>query len=173
MNGNNHLLFGTSLNTMIVLNLDKVNMLLPNISMGSETATLFILGGVLGGVFPDIDNPKSHIGQLTKPISSIIGEISASFGHTGRWHRGIFHDMSIYIVLLIFCYYNFPYLCGFLIGCLSHIFLDCFNPSGIPIFLGVKHIHLGKIYADSKGAIIFSWLCTISCIIVGIYIFLL
>lgn len=158
MNGNCHFMFSATVTGMVVLNLEKVNMILPNVPIDSEMGALLIMGGLIGGVFPDIDNPKSHFGQLCKPISSVIGEIGKLFGKTGSHHRGIFHDFSVYLAGLILSYFFAPFLVGFFLGALSHLFLDMFNPAGIPVLFGVRQIHLGRISADSTGAVVLTYM---------------
>ena len=56
MNGNCHFIFGASVGTAVAINTDILNSYLPNIAATPETATLFVLGGLIGGIFPDIDN---------------------------------------------------------------------------------------------------------------------
>ena len=51
MNGNCHFVFGATVGSMMALNNETINILLPNISNSPETATLFVLGGLIGGVF--------------------------------------------------------------------------------------------------------------------------
>lgn len=157
MNGNCHFVFGASVGTAAALSTELLHSYLPNIAATPETATLFVLGGLVGGIFPDIDNPTSHVGKLTTPVSKWIGGIGRIFGKTREHHRGIFHDAAIYLAGLILSYFYFPPLLGFFLGCLSHTYLDAFNPSGIPFLLGVKHYHLGNIPSGSKGSIIFTW----------------
>lgn len=158
MNGNCHFVFGAAVGTALAFNTDVINSVLPNIANTPETATLFVLGGLLGGIFPDIDNPTSYMGKLSSPVSRWIGRVSALFGKEGAHHRGIFHDGDIYILGLILSYFYFPPLIGFFVGCLSHTYLDLFNPAGIPFLFGLKHFHLGNIESGSKASIIFTWL---------------
>jgi inner membrane protein len=38
-----------------------------------------------------------------------------------------------------------PYVTSFLIGAASHIFLDSFNPAGVPLFWPInKHFHIAN-----------------------------
>ena len=157
MNGNCHFIFGASVGAAGVMTLEVLHAYLPNIQTTPEAATLLILGGLLGSVFPDIDNPTSYFGKLTAPVSKWIGKVGKAFGKSGAHHRGIFHDGAIYIAGLLLSYRFFPPLIGFFAGCLSHIYLDLFNPSGVPFLLGVKHLHLGKIESGSKASIFFTW----------------
>jgi membrane-bound metal-dependent hydrolase YbcI (DUF457 family) len=60
-----------------------------------------------------------------------------------------------------------PSLLGFFVGCLSHLFLDMFNPKGIPFFF-IKRIRLGKIESGDVKSIIFTWVCVFLCLGIGI-----
>ncbi len=168
MNGNCHFGFGAVCGSMLALNLDKIGAVLPNLNNTQEMATLFVMGGLLGGIFPDIDNPDSYMGKLAVPVSTGIGKIGELFGKTGRNHRGILHDPAVYLLLLYVSYCYFPALCGLFVGCLSHLFLDLFNPAGVPFLFGAKHLHLGKIRNGSRESIIFTWMMSIAVPIVGL-----
>lgn len=157
MNGNCHFVYGAAVGTTGAMTLEILHQYLPNISVTPETATLFVLGGLIGGIFPDIDNPTSYVGKLTVPVSTWIGKVGELFGKTKERHRGVFHDPAIYIAGLILSYLYFTPMVGFFLGCLSHIYLDLFNPSGVPFLFGIKHLHLGKIPSGSKASIIFTW----------------
>ena len=170
MNGNCHFVFGTAAGTAIAMNLHTIHQYLPEISGSSEMQTLFILGGVIGGIFPDIDNPASYMGKLAVPVSTWIGQVSELFGKTEAKHRGILHDPAVYLAGLVLSYLYCPAWCGFFVGCLSHLFLDMFNPSGVPFLFGVKHLHLGKFVSGSKESIIFTWLCTAVVFLTGCFI---
>ena len=155
---------------MVALNLDKLTAAGLNIGNDSEAVTLLIMGGLIGGIFPDIDNPRSSMGYLTKPVSTILGKLSEVTGKTGVNHRGIFHDFTLYIAGLILSYLYFPPMLGFFLGAISHLFLDAFNPMGVPLFFGIRTLHLGKIYATSKTAIAFTWLAVFAVLGIGIFI---
>ena len=168
MNGNCHFIYGAAVGSALALNLDKISSVI-SISNSSETATLFILGGLVGGIFPDIDNPNSYMGHLSAPISTLIGKINEKLGKVGSNHRGILHDPIIYLLGLVLSYFFFPPLLGFFIGCISHIFLDMFNPKGVPC-LFVHRIRLGKFNSGDSSSIVFTWICVILCIGIGILI---
>lgn len=158
MNGNCHLIFGTAtgITTALILSPDMV------------TTTALISTCLLGSLFPDIDNEKSHIGQLTVPVSTVINEISKTFGKTGKNHRGIFHDMGVYIIgLCVSIYFQIP-VYGFFIGALSHLVLDAFTPAGIPLFM-IKKIHLGKFPSGGKASIILTWALSLLCLGIGVF----
>lgn len=145
MNGNCHFIFGAAVaaSAAIVTGADQ------------NTTTLLLATGLIGSVFPDIDNPKSHFGQLTKPVSTLIGQAGKITGHTGKRHRGLFHDLGLYMLLAIASYNFVPALIGFFLGILSHLILDAMNPAGIKIF--TKYFSIGKVPSDSKLAVCISW----------------
>lgn len=168
MNGNCHFIYGAAVGSALALNLDKISSI-TSINNSPETATLFILGGLVGGIFPDIDNPNSYMGHLSAPISTIIGEINEKLGKVGSNHRGILHDPIVYLVGLVLSYFFFSPLIGLFIGCLSHIFLDMFNPKGVPC-LFVHRIRLGNFNSGDFSSVLFTWVCVILCIGIGISI---
>ncbi|MBQ8234064.1 MAG: metal-dependent hydrolase [Bacilli bacterium] len=169
MNGNCHFMYGATVGIMLTVNLDTISTILPQIANTQEMGTLFVLGGLMGGIFPDIDNPSSHMGKLSKPISTIIGAINKKFGKVGANHRGILHDPIVYIIGLILSYIFMPSLIGIFIGCLSHLFLDMFNYKGIPFFL-FKRISVAKIESDSTGSTICTVLWILVTVVLGIFI---
>lgn len=168
MNGNCHFIFGAAVGSMVALNLGAISTVLPQVTNTPETATLMVMGGLLGGIFPDIDNPSSHIGQLSAPVSTIIGKVNKLCGKKGANHRGILHDPFIYLIGLVCVYFGFAPLLGFLLGCFSHIFLDMFNPKGIPLFFGLFNLSLAKFKSGELSSIIFTWICVFITLIVGI-----
>ncbi len=170
MNGNCHFVFGASIGTMLAVNMDKIEASLPHLSNTPETATLFILGGLIGGIFPDIDNPSSYIGKLTVPVSSVIGKCGEISGKTGPMHRGILHEPVVYFIGLILSYLYCPSLVGLFIGCLSHLYLDMFTPAGIPFLFGLKHFRVAKITSGSKQSVAFTWLNVFAVILIGLVI---
>lgn len=167
MNGNCHFVYGASVGSMIALNMASVSNVLPHITTSPETATLFVLGGLIGGIFPDIDNPGSYMGRLSAPISTVIGKINEKLGKTGSNHRGILHDPTVYLAGLILSYFFFSPLIGFFIGCLSHIFLDMFNPKGVPCLL-CRRISIGKFNSGDTSSVVFTWVCVVITLALGI-----
>lgn len=156
MNGNCHFIFSATVGSMLALNVDKISAVFPQVSNTPETATLFVLGGLIGGIFPDIDNPSSYMGRLSAPVSTVIGKANTILGKVGANHRGILHDPTVYLIGLFLSYLYLPSLIGFFIGCLSHILLDMFNPKGVP-FLFIYRLRLGNINSGDIMSIIFTW----------------
>ena len=162
MNGNCHFVFASSVATSVAIVGSKTGLL-----VDEQTITLLISTALIGGIFPDIDNPKSNMGQLSRPVSTLIEKLSKPFGKVGKNHRGVFHDPILYIAGLLFCFYNFTPLIGFFVGALSHLFLDMFNPSGIRV-LGVKFLRIAKIPSSSKEGVVITWIMSILCILSSI-----
>lgn len=168
MNGNNHLVFGTAVSVSTILALEQISTILPKINPTSETATLLVLGSIVGSLLPDIDNPTSHVGKLTIPISSVFKKLGKFAGRTKEKHRWLMHEPFGYILLLFYSYFYFPHILGLILGVISHLWLDLFNPSGIPILFGAKHIRLGKLKSGSKASEIFTWINAIFILVIGI-----
>lgn len=160
-------MFGTSVGIATATNLDLISRLLPNIGTNEETAVLFILGGIIGSVLPDIDNPVSYVGKLCSHISELIGKIHTLQGKQEWQHRGIMHDAGIYIIGLVLCYFYFSPLLGLFLGCLTHVFLDSFNPAGVPFLFGVKKIRFAKIKSGDSKSTVLSVVCTMLAMTLG------
>ena len=92
---------------------------------------LFILIALISAIFLDIDEDNSFIGRRTKPLSNIINTI---FKHRGFIHSLLF--ISI-VSLIIWSFFNNYYI-PFLIGALSHLFLDSLTPMGVRILYPLK-----------------------------------
>lgn len=168
MNGNCHLLFGTSVSIASAVNLPLIAEYLPNIQATPEMTALIVLGGIVGCLLPDMDNPSSYVGKLCVPISRWIGNIHKLQGKADWQHRGILHDGAIYLGGLLFSYFCFTPLLGLFLGGVTHCLLDMFNPSGIPFLFGIKRLRLGKIASGSSEAVMFTTVCTLAVIAAGV-----
>ena len=160
MNGNCHLVFGAATGTAVCLLLKT----------DAATSSAIISTCLIGSLLPDIDNPESHIAKLTVPVSSLIGKISEAFGKTGWNHRGIFHSILPYILGLYLSFTRFRPILGLFIGALSHLFLDSFNPSGIPVLFGFKRLRFARIKSESVSGIILTWMFTFLIVLSAVYI---
>jgi membrane-bound metal-dependent hydrolase YbcI (DUF457 family) len=92
-----------------------------------EPASLVTLG--LGAILPDIDTSTSSIGQLVPEFSS---RIERKFGHRTITHSliGVLILALISSPLLVWNPNVFAFL---LLGFVSHLILDTFNISGVPL----------------------------------------
>ena len=171
MNGTNHLAFGTTVSIMTVLNMDMLANTIPNIPNTTEMKTLIILGGVIGSLLPDIDNPTGHVGKLCAPVSNIFGAIHKLQGKEVWQHRGIMHDLSVYIIGLIFSYLFFLPIFGIFLGGITHLLLDMFNPAGVPVFLGMGKVRLGYVKSNDKTATYITVILCVISVLIGAFIY--
>lgn len=171
MRGNCHLLFGTAIGSMCALNTEYISNYFPAIENTPETMALFVLGGIVGSVLPDIDNQSSYVAKLCYPLGKPFYALQKMQNKQEWQHRGIMHDFGIYLIGLILSVNYFPCLVGLFLGLISHIFLDMFNPMGVPFLFGIKHIHLGKIKSSDDKAVKFCIMLTVIVCILGIGIF--
>lgn len=169
MNGNCHFLYGGAVGSVVALNLSGISTVLPAVVDSPENATLFVLGGLIGSIFPDIDNSGSYMGKLSAPVSTVLCAIGGKMGKSGYNHRGILHDPIVYLLGLVLCYLYFTPMIGFFIGCLSHLFLDMFNPKGVPIG-PFRRVSIGNFKSGEIGSVILTWVCVFVVLTVGILV---
>jgi len=87
-----------------------------------ENQLLFAFILLIGAAFPDIDHPKSRLGQMAWPISRLFE------------HRGFFHSffaIALFPILLYLLSGSTLYSIAFLFGYSSHIFADTLTTKGI------------------------------------------
>lgn len=90
-------------------------------------------GALLTSLLPDIDHPRSTIGQRLKWISA---PIARTFGH-----RGFTHSLLAIVVSLLLLQLEVPrswpiptdVLHGMVLGYLSHLLADMLTPAGVPL----------------------------------------
>jgi membrane-bound metal-dependent hydrolase YbcI (DUF457 family) len=101
---------------------------------GLEPASLVTLG--LGAILPDIDTSTSSIGQLVPGFSS---RIERKFGH-----RTITHSLIGVLILALvsspLILWNSSVFAFLLLGFVSHLILDTFNISGVPLLWPVRTV---------------------------------
>lgn len=147
-----HVLFGVTTGVCVSLTF------LPN------SLPITLMGAFVGSLLPDIDVTTSVIGKLLLPISAVI---NAVFGH-----RGLIHDLAIWIPIGVFLILLSPDFTGLVVGYWSHLFLDGLTIQGVPF----GHMFYDKDYSDegqnthflpyklrckakSKKAIVYTILC--------------
>lgn len=124
-----------------------------------------ITGGLLTCLLPDIDHPKSVLGQRLKWLSLPIAKI---FGH-----RGFTHSLLAVITgVLLFTLYlpaqiTIPLdaLHAMAIGYLSHIVADMLTPAGVPLLWPWRWRFRIPILSPAKG----NQLERIVCVVVLIF----
>jgi inner membrane protein len=98
--------------------------------------TLFLAGGVLGSLLPDIDHPASALGRRVLPLSLMLAAI---FGH-----RGITHSLVAVVAMSLAAWYSLhgldwypgysvPVVLGLSVGYLSHLLADWMTNTGVPL----------------------------------------
>lgn len=96
----------------------------PILQSTNELNYLTLAGVCLGALLPDLDEPKSFIGEKIPIIPSVIKSI---FGH-----RGITHSLlAVGCVFLIAFIIKKPILFGIALGYFLHLIEDNFSVSGI------------------------------------------
>lgn len=133
----------------------------------TPVTVLAVSSCLIGSVFPDIDNPDSSFGHMTKPVSTLIGSVSGAVGKTGSNHRGVFHDFGAHLSGLVLSLLFMPSLAFFFMGTLSHLFLDMFNPSGIPVMFFWK-ARAGRLRSGEKPSVVFTLIASLLTIVFGL-----
>jgi len=86
---------------------------------------------VIASLIPDIDTPKSKIGNKVKVLSWILNKV---FGH-----RKLFHSLFFVGILSgIIWIFSFDVAFGFFMGYFSHLLIDGLNREGIRLFWPFK-----------------------------------
>lgn len=108
------------------------------------TALLVLLFNQIGGIFPDIDQPTAPLWR-NLPIGKLFGK---AFDKLLGGHRFLTHSL-IGVALFGWLFHWFFHLLNlliskmdahlvwwaFMIGLLSHLFMDLFTKEGVPLFL--------------------------------------
>lgn len=98
-----------------------------------DTSLVPLAVASIGSLIPDIDEPRSKAGQKVPVVS---GFLKSTLGHRGGTHS--FFMMFIFTLLFIglLYYFKFPlYLfIYFVLGYVSHLFMDLLTVAGVPLF---------------------------------------
>lgn len=101
-----------------------------------------LAGTVLGSLLPDIDHPNSVIRRRMRKIvlgyeNKNVEKVKGGFwGHRGMTHTLLFW-LLLYLVFSMFGWIN-VFTIGIFIGAVCHLFADCLNPSGAPVFWPIQ-----------------------------------
>ncbi|UAJ64870.1 metal-dependent hydrolase [Candidatus Schneideria nysicola] len=129
MTAEGHILFALS-SVILIKKVEIISFLLQE-----DDYWHIITGSLLSALLPDIDHPKSFIGQRLKHISTFIAK---TFGHRGFTHSLFIVFLSIVIFKMSFSSINtiipLDVFHGIVIGYLSHIIADMFTPYGVQLF---------------------------------------
>ena len=132
-----HLLFALFI-SLLIINYFNLNPL------------IFILILVFSAVLPDIDHSKSWIGRKIKPLSFLVNFI---FGHRRLIHSLFFALVIGVLINIFFDNYYIP----FVIGYLSHLFLDTITKQGVYLFYPFKFRIHGFIKTNGIIEKMFLW----------------
>jgi inner membrane protein len=110
-----------------------------------------IAGGLLTCLLPDIDHPRSFLGQRLKWLSLPIARV---FGHRGFTHSLL--AIAAGILLFTFKFASdmlipLDAFHGMIIGYLSHIVADMLTPAGVPLLWPCRWRFRIPIIASQKG----------------------
>lgn len=94
-------------------------------NLGLNVSIVPIVAGAVGGsLLPDIDHPKSFLGNKVKILSNAL--------YTSVGHRSLTHSLLFAgVVGIIVSLFNAWLGLGIVLGILSHILLDMFTGAGV------------------------------------------
>jgi len=118
-----------------------------------------VTAAVLGSLLPDIDHPKSMLGRVTRPVSTLV--------HISVGHRTLTHSLVGLVGFGLLAYattfnlgVDLSAVLAFILGYGSHILADMLNPAGVKLLYPKKHRYsiLGEsgIGTDSIAEHVFS-----------------
>lgn len=134
-----------------------------------EQAIVATSCAMVASVLPDVDSATSIIGRVFLPVSWLTNQL---FGH-----RTVFHALLPWSLIQGIAWLAMPqypwYLLALGAGVLSHLILDIFNPTGIPLLWPIKVKFslglcrsggmidklLGRIFPAVAGFLLVSYLC--------------
>lgn len=142
MNAKEHRVAGicAGIITCMIMDTCKINNSIDSIDtvykLGSYAAIIGMAS--IGSLVPDIDQPNSTMGKRLGPISKLLNKM---FGHRGLIHFPLFLALIAGLLYMGYLYidtkWQIIYMMlslGFIVGYISHIFLDMFNSEGIKLF---------------------------------------
>lgn len=127
MTSKGHVIFSLS----VVIFLKKINLLL---ALSYSNWGHIIVGSIVACLLPDIDHPKSWLGQKLKWFSIPISKL---FGHRGFTHSVLAIIIFSIFLHLCFSFYNLlpiDIVQIMIISYISHIMADMLTPFGVPLF---------------------------------------
>lgn len=165
MNGTTHKIGGAIMSLTVSL---QTGIYKPSMSMDAgvvpmiQELSLFgilIAGSILGATMPDIDHKNSQISHKHKFLSFVTRLFCT--------HRGFTHSVPALLILsgILFgikqllspeiVFYYSPLMIGIILGYVSHMILDLFNPLGIPLFYPLPfRMKVANIKTNGLGAVV-------------------
>lgn len=126
----------------------------------TDVKTALVAGSIAGtaSLLPDLDDPNSKVGSIVPIISWAIKK---TIGHRGPLHSllgaGVF-SILIYIASKLWTSYIIPadILQLIIVGYISHLAMDSFNPQGVPWLWPITKKHF-SIPLVRTGSILENW----------------
>lgn len=122
------------------------------VMVGVVDTAIMVGVSAFASLVPDLDHEESKLGRRVPKVSKFLSRV---FGHRGMTHAPIVYGL-IYKLMQS---QNIPMTItlGFLVGALSHLFLDMFNWMGVPLMLPLtkKKFSLGGIKTRSGDESVF------------------
>lgn len=97
---------------------------------------LFLVGVLVGVLIVDLDSRKSKVGNyfIFRPFQFFVK------------HRGFMHSLLFgSVVMAVFAMFSVNVAFGFIVGFLSHLFLDCLTRRGVALFWPISKKRLSFI----------------------------
>ncbi len=91
-----------------------------------QTDAVYLGLSVAGSLLPDIDNPRSWVGQRTRPVSTALAKVLG--------HRGITHSAVAIVGLVVLLMHAGRWRgaeAAVIVGYLSHLAADLLTPQGL------------------------------------------
>lgn len=165
MTGKTHMLGGVLAAELCMLAAGERFIQTPQLIMAA-TAMIFSLT-------PDLDHPNSRVSK-----SSVGTKFAASAISAFAEHRGITHSLPAIAATALFgnvlsgkiaAQYSHVITEGIIIGLLSHLILDSFNPGGIAWLYPVskERYHIASIKVNSGAESLFALALLILCALIG------
>lgn len=128
----------------------------------------FILGSLIGSIFPDVDTRYSNIHSLLRPISVWFSKLSR---HRGMTHS-VFGLIAFSSIVFLFSDGRYEFWFGFTLGYISHLCGDMLTKRGCPLLWPLRiafrfPIHVSSGSRNEKYLVLTSgfvllfviWLC--------------
>lgn len=137
---------------------------------------VFVGSAVVGSLLPDIDHPGAMISKQNRLSKAVSYGVHAVAGHRGFTHTVMFAALVSILPLLIqdlIGVLGIAVAAGLFTGCLSHLFMDTLNPTGVMWLFPVKskYFHMMRIRTGSGGETIVFLLLAVAVIGIGSVVF--
>ena len=133
MTGHTHRMFGIASAGAFALCFSHAQKITDLIPYG-----IFVTTAGIGAFLPDIDQKQSTISKQHKAVSFFARLFTTHRGFTHSPFALILLGAALFIACKVWFPIGTPYALSIILGYASHIFLDFFNPKGIPLLYPIK-----------------------------------